>query len=142
MSAICGIIGKCAVFSTAERDFDLMSGVLHARGPDRAATYADGSRQIRLGFRFLQSSSGEVSPDVIFNEDRSMYMVCDGHVFNHKELRPWLENKGHSLRPSHSCEALLHLYEEQGVAGWRRVEGQFAIAIWDRNRNHLVLGRD
>lgn len=142
MSAIFGIVGTFAGDAGAERELAAMSAALQHRGPDDADAYIDRDAPAMLGFRFLRAAPGEVSPRVVANEDQSLLMVCDGHVFNATDLRPLLEGKGHRLTTSHSCELLLHLYEEEGPNGWRRADGQFAMAIWDRRRKQLVLGRD
>jgi asparagine synthase (glutamine-hydrolysing) len=63
-------------------------------------------------------------------------------VFNAREVARWLESKGRRLQSGHSSELLLHLYDVEGVEGWRRADAQFALAIWDRRRRVLVLGRD
>jgi asparagine synthase (glutamine-hydrolysing) len=97
---------------------------------------------VALGFRFLRTGIGETNPGVLVNEDGSLIMVCDGHVFNASALRPYLRDKGHTGAYRHSCQVLLHLYEDEGIAGWRRVDGQFAVALWDARAKRLVLGRD
>jgi asparagine synthase (glutamine-hydrolysing) len=142
MSAIFGIVGPYAGDAGAQRDFAVMSAALQTRGPDGVDGYSDDAAPAILGFRFLRAGPAEISPRVLANEDQSLLMVCDGHVFNAAELRPWLESRGHRLKSSHSCELLLHLYEEEGPNGWRRADGQFALAIWDRRRKQLTLGRD
>jgi asparagine synthase (glutamine-hydrolysing) len=142
MSAICGTLGKIMASGDPEQILGAMSAALQARGPDGFAKYIDPSEAIMLGFGFLRTAPGETSPKVIANEDRTLLMVCDGHVFNDKELRPWLSGKGHSFQHSHSCEILLHLYEEEGINGWRRSDGQFALALWDKRKRRLVLARD
>jgi len=119
-----------------------MSAELQPRGPDEFHRHVDREGLAMLGFGFLRAAPGEVSPNVVVSEDQSLVMVCDGHVFNDTALRPWLEGKGHRPVGAHSCELLLHLYEEEGVDGWRRADGQFALAIWDRRQQRLVLGRD
>jgi asparagine synthase (glutamine-hydrolysing) len=142
MSAIFGIVGAYAGDAGAAQDLAAMSAALQRRGPDDVDTYVDASEPALLGFRFLRAAPGENTPRVLSNEDQALLMVCDGHVFNAPELRSWLEGKGHRPRSSHSCELLLHLYEQEGVEGWRRADAQFALAIWDRRRKQLVLGRD
>ena len=142
MSAIFGIVGACAGHAGAERDFAAMSAALEGRGPDDVDAFSDTGEPAMVGFRFLRSAPGETTPRVVTNEDQSLLMVCDGHVFNAGELRPWLESKGHRVKGAHSCELLLHLYEEEGPSGWRRADGQFALAIWDRRTKQLVLARD
>ena len=119
-----------------------MSDALRRRGPDGDHQWKDQSDAVALGFRFLRTADPESSPGVLVNEDRSLMMVCDGHVFNAGMLRSHLRDRGHTIRQPHSCELLLHLYEDEGIAGWRRVDGQFALALWDARAKHLVLGRD
>jgi asparagine synthase (glutamine-hydrolysing) len=119
-----------------------MLASLQARGPDGASDYTNRANQIMLGFRFLKSAPGEASPAVLANEDRTLFLVCDGHVFNEADLRPALRGKGHTYSQAHSAETLLHLYEEQGIDGFRRVDGQFAAALWDNRRKQLILLRD
>ena len=142
MSAIYGVAGE----SSRERQIDIslnaMAAALRRRGPDDEARWVGTIEPAALGFRFLRTAIGETSPGVIFNEDRSLMMVCDGHVFNAGALRSYLRDRGHSVAHAHSCELLLHLYEDEGISGWRRADGQFALAIWDARARRLVLGRD
>jgi asparagine synthase (glutamine-hydrolysing) len=142
MSAVCGALGQLATSRNAGQDLASMLVSLQARGPDGAADYTNRANQIMLGFRFLKSAPGEASPAVLANEDRTLFLVCDGHVFNEADLRPALRGKGHTYSQAHSAETLLHLYEEQGIDGFRRVDGQFAAALWDNRRKQLILLRD
>ena len=142
MSAICGAVGRLATSNDAGQDLAAMLASLEARGPDGASHYVNRMNQITLGFRFLRSAPGESSPAVLANEDRTLFLVGDGHVFNDADLRPRLRAKGHAYAQEHSIETLLHLYEDAGIEGFRQVDGQFAAAIWDGRRNQLVLVRD
>jgi asparagine synthase (glutamine-hydrolysing) len=142
MSAVCGALGQLATSRNAGQDLASMLASLKARGPDGASDYTNRANQIMLGFRFLKSAPGEASPAVLANEDRTLFLVCDGHVFNEADLRPALRGKGHMYSQAHSAETLLHLYEEQGIDGFRRVDGQFAAALWDNRRKQLILLRD
>jgi len=72
------------------------------------------------------------------NADRSLFMVCDGHVFNQARL----VGDASGDATVHSSAELLRLYEKHGAEGWRRADGQFGLAIWDSRRRQLVLGRD
>jgi asparagine synthase (glutamine-hydrolysing) len=141
MSGICGLAGSWVNDRDATTHLEGMSRALLPRGPDAAATWTAPGEGAMLALRFLRSHEGERSPDVLVNEDESLLMVCDGQIFNAADLRSWLEDRGHRPGP-HSAELLLHLYEEEGPAGWRRADAQFGLAIWDRRRNQLVLGRD
>jgi asparagine synthase (glutamine-hydrolysing) len=142
MSAIYGIVGGSTREPGVDVDLRAMSAVLRPRGPDSDARMVDTTDPVALGFRFLRTAAGEASPGVLVNENRSLMMVCDGHVFNADSLRSHLRDRGHIVRHPHSCELLLHLYEDEGISGWRRADGQFALALWDARAKRLVLGRD
>jgi len=141
MSAIYGLVGRWGPDTRLDAELPAMSAALRPRGPDAETHWIDSTDRVALGFRFLRTGASETNPGVLFNEDRSLTMVCDGHVFNSATLRSWLRDRGHNPGP-HSCELLLHLYEEEGPAGWRRADGQFALALWDARNRRLVLGRD
>jgi len=142
MSAIYGFTGGARFESRIHAELGAMAAALRPRGPDGRSRWLDASTPIALGFGFLRTAAEESSPSVLVNEDRSLRMVCDGHVFNAAALATWLRGKGHTIASPHSSELLLHLYEEEGIAGWRRVDGQFALALWDTRTGRLVLGRD
>lgn len=142
MSAIYGTAAASQISPSFDVDLPAMSAALRPRGPDGDTRWVDGSQCVALGFRFLRTAIAEASPGVMANEDRSLMMVCDGHVFNADALRAYLRDKGHTIVHGHSCALLLHLYEDEGIAGWRRADGQFALALWDARARRLVLGRD
>lgn len=148
MSAIYGIAGGTRREHPLDSDLRTMSAALRHRGPDEDGFRIDTKDPVGFGFRFLRTASAEASPGVLFSEDKSLMMVCDGHVFNAAPLRAYLRDKGHTIglaggnAHAHSCEVLLHLYEEEGIAGWRRADSQFALALWDARKKQLVLGRD
>ena len=142
MSAICGVFGRLATSNDAGQDLASMLASLQARGPDDVSCYMNRASQIMLGFRFLRTSPGQRSPEVLANEDRTLFLACDGHVFNDDDLRLRLRARSHSYSQEHSAETLLHLYEEEGIGGFRHVDGQFAAALWDGRREQLVLVRD
>jgi asparagine synthase (glutamine-hydrolysing) len=142
MSAIYGIVAGSRSEQRLDTDLPAMSAALRPRGPDDDVRRVDATDRVAFGFRFLRTAIGEASPGVLVNEDRSVMMICDGHVFNGPILRSYLRDKGHSVASRHSCELLLHLYEEEGISGWRRADGQFALALWDARAKRLVLGRD
>src|SRR6516225_7784984 len=123
MSAIYGFTGGARLEPRLDAELGAMAAALRPRGPDGRSQWLDGSVPVAFGFGFLRTAAGESSPGVLVNEDRSLMMVCDGHVFNAAPVSAWLRGKGHTIASAHSCELLLHLYEDEGIAGWRRADG-------------------
>ncbi len=135
---MCGIVG----FSwTDERLVRRMSRTLAHRGPDQEGFYVDD--QVSLGHRRLSiidlSEHGRQPMD---NEDGSIWVTYNGEIYNFREVRAWLEAKGHRFRSRCDTEVIVHAYEEDGPDCVRRFNGMFAFAVWDRAKRELVLARD
>ncbi len=140
---MCGIIGT--VDWSGDRPPDplllrRMLGIVRHRGPDELGIYLD--RCAGLGCARLSIVDLSTGRQPIANEDRSVWIVFNGEVYNHPELRPALERAGHRFRTRSDTEVILHLYEEHGPACLEQLNGQFAIAIWDARRRELFLARD
>ena len=139
---MCGIAGIID-FSGAKPDEDLlrrMLGLIRHRGPDAFGIYMDdivGLASTRLSIIDL---SGGDQP--IHNEDRTLWIVYNGEVFNYVELRPTLEARGHKFYTHTDTEVLLHLYEDKGPDMLQDLNGQFCMAIWDSRKQELFLARD
>ena len=117
-----------------------MVGFLHHRGPDAAGLYLD--RGAGLGHARLSIIDLSCGDQPIHNEDRSVWIVYNGEVFNYPELREELLNRGHNFYTTTDTEVIVHLYEEMGPALFEKLNGQFAFAIWDARKRRLLLGRD
>lgn len=117
-----------------------MTASLEHRGPDSAGFFREAG--LGLGFRRLRIIDLEGGEQPMTNEDGSLVLACNGEVFNHRELRRELEQRGHQFRSRCDVEVLLHLYEEHGVDLLRRINGQFAFALYDRREGTLLLARD
>ena len=140
---MCGIVG---VVNLADRPpvqkpvLYRMLGTIRHRGPDEFGIYRDSS--VGLGsarLSIIDLSSGQ---QPIGNEDGTLWIVFNGEIYNHVELRPQLEARGHRFSTNSDTEVILHLYEDLGPACLDQLNGQFAIAIWDTNERSLFLARD
>jgi asparagine synthase (glutamine-hydrolysing) len=118
-----------------------MGATLAHRGPDDAREVVDGP----VGLAFRRLAIVDLTPagaQPMPNEDGSVLVVMNGELYNHAEIRPWLEARGHRYRGRSDTETLVHLYEEEGARAVERLRGMFAFAVWDRRRGTLLLGRD
>lgn len=145
---MCGIAG--AVWNDARKAVEpatlqRMIDVLRHRGPDDEGMYAaDIASQIgvALGHRRLSIIGVATGKQPLANEDDSVWVVFNGEIYNFLELRKELEAAGHRFRTQSDTEVLVHLYEEHGADMLPRLNGMFAIAIWDARRRQLLLARD
>lgn len=140
---MCGIIGTVDWSGNHPPDLDLlrrMLGVIRHRGPDEFGIYLD--LHAGLGCARLSIVDLSTGQQPIANEDGSLWIVFNGEVYNHPELRATLERAGHRFRTRTDTEVILHLYEEHGPACLEHLNGQFAIAIWDTRQRELFLARD
>jgi asparagine synthase (glutamine-hydrolysing) len=135
MCGIAGIIGRPDLDAVRR-----MAAAMVHRGPDDENFYAD--EQAVLGFRRLAIIDVAGGRQPLSNEDGSIQVVFNGEIYNHRELRARLEQQGHVLRTHSDGEVLAHLYEEVGAAVVDHLNGIFAFAIWDRQRERVLLARD
>ena len=149
MSAICGIVGQGAGAGKGRRDVALMLEMLKPRGPDGAAiheaqaqTEAATARPFVFGVRQLAVGGLPATPVVACGADPKTVVVFDGQIFNADELRAHLAGAGRTLRGGEAGELFAHLYELEGPAGFKRIDGQFGVALWDARKQALVLARD
>jgi len=139
---MCGICGFC--FSDKKPvDLDVltkMTSALRHRGPDDEGFYTDAG--IALGHRRLSIIDLHTGQQPIHNEDKTVYVVFNGEIYNFPELKKELEEKGHTFYTKTDTEVLVHLYEEMGEKCVERLNGMFSFAIWDGKRRKLFLARD
>ncbi len=141
---MCGI---CGIFDTKARGFSQlglvrqMSETLTHRGPDGDGFYT--SPHCVLGHRRLKII--DLSPlgrQPMCNEDESVWVSFNGEIYNYQELRSELIRHGHQFRSQTDTEVLVHLYEDEGESFLNRINGMFALALWDTRREQLLLARD
>lgn len=119
---------------------EAMAAVLRHRGPDGFGFYRD--RNVGLVHTRLSIIDLEGGWQPIPNEDRSLWIVFNGEIFNYVELRAALERQGHVFATRSDTEVIVHLYEEHGSSCLEHLNGQFAFAIWDGRNRRLFLARD
>jgi asparagine synthase (glutamine-hydrolysing) len=117
-----------------------MGQVIVHRGPDDEGVYLDDG--IVLGMRRLSIIDVQGGHQPIANEDRTVWVVCNGEIYNFAELRADLVSRGHVFSCLSDTEVVVHLYEEEGLELFKRLRGMFAIALWDTKRSRLILARD
>jgi asparagine synthase (glutamine-hydrolysing) len=117
-----------------------MLAMIRHRGPDEFGVYLD--HQIGMGCARLSIIDLSTGQQPIHNEDRSLWIVFNGEIYNYLELRAGLVQRGHTFLTRTDTEVVLHLFEEMGPACLEQLNGQFAIAIWDVRRKRLFLARD
>jgi len=140
MCGICGVFNLADHHEIDPETIRTMISIIGHRGPDEAGIYIDervGLGQARLSIIDL---SGGKQP--LTNEDKTLWVVFNGEIFNYIELRAELEASGHRFRTNSDTETIIHAYEEYGDACLNRFNGQFAFAIWDSRLRRLFLARD
>lgn len=140
---MCGIVGSARSADGAPlsmQDVRRMAAAIVHRGPDDEGFYA--TPEVILGMRRLSIIDLAGGHQPIANEDQSLWVVCNGEIYNFRELRADLIARGHTFRTGSDVEVILHLYEEYGVAFVERIAGMYAIALWDQRQQRLILVRD
>jgi asparagine synthase (glutamine-hydrolysing) len=140
MCGIAGILNFESGTPVEETDIGRMLAMIRHRGPDEAGIFLNGLVGLGNARLSIIDLSGGQQP--ISNEDGTLWIVFNGEIFNYLELRPELEARGHRFATASDTEVLLHLYEEFGSQCLERLNGQFAVAIWNVRDQSLVLARD
>lgn len=140
---MCGI---CGIFFS-DRDWhvrgDVLAGmnrrIVH-RGPDDEGFFIE--ENVGLAMRRLSIIDVKTGHQPLANENQDVWIVYNGEIYNHAELRAGLEAKGHRYRTRSDTETIVHLYEEYGRDCVKHLRGMFAFAIWDRRKRVLFAARD
>src|SRR5262245_34248573 len=130
MCGIAGILDLRGRQRVEPRALAAMTETLVHRGPDSSGYFVEGD--VGLGARRLRIIDLESGDQPIFNEDHSVVLVCNGEIFNHRELRERLLDRGHRFRTRTDIEVIVHLYEELGEGAVEQLNGQFGFALYDR----------
>ena len=140
---MCGIAGIYNIKDNGPISVETLANMLSVirhRGPDESGIYADS--RIGLGHVRLSIIGIDNGIQPIANEDKSLFIVYNGEAFNYIELKEELTAKGHLFTTETDTEVVLHLYEEYGPHCLDKINGQFALAIWNLKKRELFLARD
>ena len=118
----------------------VMGDVTRHRGPDDEGQHVDGRCGIAMRRLSIIDLAGGHQP--ISNADDTLWVVCNGEIYNFRELRTELQGRGHRFKTGSDSEVLLHLYDEMGDEFVHRLDGMFNFALWDARRQRLLIGRD
>ena len=138
---MCGFVGFTNHIDNSNRVLgDMMDKIKH-RGPDSEGRYID--EDIAIGFRRLSIIDISASGDQpIYNEDKSMVLFFNGEIYNYRDIRSELVEKGHAFRTNTDSEVLVHGFEEYGEKLLDKLRGMFAFVIWNKNTRELFGARD
>jgi asparagine synthase (glutamine-hydrolysing) len=143
---MCGIYGYLSRREPIDAELlRRMGETLVHRGPDDEGEHIESraGSSIALGHKRLSIVDlSAAARQPMSNEDGTVWLTCNGEIYNFRELRAELLDKGHAFRSSSDNEVIVHLYEEMGVGCLERLKGMFAFALWDRTKDALLLVRD
>ncbi len=146
---MCGIVGLLTSKAVNIPDYETlkkMRDLLVHRGPDEAGEYVrpldDNGPFVFLGHRRLSIIDLAGGHQPLSNEDGTIWVTFNGEIYNFRELRESLKERGHQFRTVSDTEVIVHSYEEYGEECFEQFNGMFALGIWDGKRNRLVLARD
>jgi len=140
---MCGIAGTFNLSNQRPVTTDVlvrMADQLIHRGPDDAGYYV--KNEVGLAFRRLSIIDLKHGNQPFFNENKSIVAICNGEIYNYKELRRDLQLKGYRFNTECDVEVLIPLYQEYGVEFIHKLNGQFALSIFDDDKKRLLLARD
>ena len=140
MCGFAGYITKEGLAKNYKDDLlEMMNAIVH-RGPDDSGSHIDD--MAGLGFRRLSIIGIENGKQPMYNEDGSIVVVFNGEIYNYKEIKEELINKGHLFKTQADTEVLVHGYEEYGPDVVQKLRGMYAFAIWNRKKKELFIARD
>ena len=140
MCGLCGQMNFDANRPVPAGELERMNQTLFHRGPDEDGVYL--KAPVGLAMRRLSIIDLSTGRQPIQNEDGTVQVVCNGEIYNFQELRRELESDGHRFLTRSDTEVIAHLYEKLGEDFVHRLNGMFAIALWDERKRKLLLVRD
>lgn len=142
MCGICGIWHYGSGVAVDQDKLEQMKAVMTRRGPDAQGSYVGDDGALGLGARRLAIVDIEQGQQPMCNADKTLWLVFNGEIYNHNELRESLKQRGYSFKSRSDTEVLLSAYQEYGKDCVQQLRGMFAFAIWDTKKQHLFAARD
>jgi asparagine synthase (glutamine-hydrolysing) len=140
MCGICGIFHPDRDQRVSRDALAAMNRKIVHRGPDDDGFLVE--ENVGLAMRRLSIIDIQTGQQPITNEDQTLWIVFNGEIYNHRELRKDLESRGHHYRTKSDTETIIHLFEQYGPDCVKYLRGMFAFAIWDRSKRRLFIARD
>ena len=139
---MCGIHGiyRFDGQGVAPEVLSAMGSVTRHRGPDDEGIHIDGACGIAMRRLSIIDLAGGHQP--LSNMDETLWLVCNGEIYNYRELRAELQARGYHFKTGSDSEVMLHLYDAEGDDFVLRLNGMFDFALWDARRRRLLIGRD
>ena len=137
---MCGLCGFTGEIVDRDAVLENMTEVITHRGPDSKGVYTDD--KISMGFRRLSIIDLDNGSQPIYNEDKTLVLMFNGEIYNYKQLRKELQEKGHVFATDTDSEVLVHGFEEWREDLLNRLRGLFGFAIWNRTDESLFIARD
>ena len=137
---MCGIAGYISYNQLSPDTLEIMLDTIVHRGPDSRSTYHDGpyiAGMCRLAINDIQNGG-----QPLYNHNRTVSLLYNGEIYNSPQLRKELKDKGYKFLTHSDGEVICHLYDEYGETLFERLDGMFAISLWDSKRKRLILARD
>jgi len=141
---MCGVIGKISREKKINRDeFIYQRDLMLSRGPDNEGLYINNLESVALGYRRLSIVDlSDKANQPLANENNTIFLVCNGEIYNSPQLREELMLSGHVFHSHSDSEVILHGYEEWGMGCMKKLEGMFAFGIWDSEKQCMLIARD
>jgi asparagine synthase (glutamine-hydrolysing) len=140
MCGICGIYNYHSHQPVNKQTLEAMLQVIEHRGPDDEGVHID--QDVGLGFRRLSIIDLAGGHQPMFNEDGTIGVIFNGEIYNFKQVRQQLEERGHTFSTTSDTEVIVHLYEDYGDDCVNHLQGMFGFAVWDSVKRRLLVARD
>ena len=137
---MCGIFGYFNYRGDGDSVLSNMADSQVHRGPDSEGFFKDG--YFGFGIRRLSIIDLLTGDQPVHNEDSTVWVVCNGEIYNYVELRKELEGKGHIFYTNSDVECIVHLYEDHGIKALEKLNGMFGLALYDKKLKKLFIARD